>query len=332
MRNVKNKITVSLLMSSLFILSGCGGNLNKDVGSLGQSQTPTETSVEINGEETFPLKITHGLGEVTLEKVPENIVVFDYGVLDMLQSLDIPVKGLPKANIPPFLNEFENETYINVGSLKEPDFETVFEMSPDLIIISGRTVEAYEELSKIAPTVYLTIDPEDYMGSVEENGALMGKIFHKEDEVKMKIESLKEKANQIKDIAKEREKKALIILTNDGSISAYGKNSRFGIIHNTLGFGQVDENIETSIHGQNVSFEYLLEKNPDNLFVIDRAQAVGGEIKASSTLENELVKDTKAYRDGNIFYLDPQIWYLSTGGFTSTDLMLDEVMKALDQK
>ncbi len=327
---MKNKMTTSLLLLlSISILSACGVRTNKDEASVDQNPIPVETEVEQGGEEIFPLKITHELGEVTLKQVPKNIVVFDYGVLDMLQSLDIPVIGLPKSNIPPFLKEYDQESYRNVGTLKEPDFEAVYGLSPDLIIISGRTAEAYDELSKIAPTLYLAINPEDYMGSLVKNSALLGKVFHKENEVNTKVEALREKTNQIRDKAVMKERKALIILADDGSLSAYGKNSRFGIIHHGLGFEQVDENIETSTHGQNISFEYILDKNPEYLFVIDRAQAVGGEVKASSTLDNALIKETRAYQQGNIVYLDPQIWYLSTGGFQSTEFMLDEIMTAL---
>lgn len=217
-----------------------------------------------------------------------------------------------------------------MGSLKEPDFETIYEMKPDLIFISGRAAAAYDELSKIAPTLYLAIDSEDYMGSLEHNSKVIGQIFGKDQEADAKMKSLMDKAKEIEEKATQGDEEALVILTNDGSISAYGRNSPFGIIHNALGFKEVDEEIETSTHGQNISYEYILDKNPKNLFVIDRAQVVGGEVTASKTLENDLVKETMAYKEGNIFYLDPMIWYISSGGFRSTDMMLDEVLKSLD--
>ena len=65
-------------------------------------------------------------------------------------------------------------------------------------------------------------------------------------------------------------KKALIILANEGKISAYGPGSRFGILHDVFGFGAVDPNIEVSTHGKDISNEYIVEMNPDYLFVVDR--------------------------------------------------------------
>lgn len=328
MKNIKLKLATILLLSSALMLSACAGvEEDKEKGTASQN-SGAETAVEVNPDES--LSITHELGEVTLEKTPENIVVFDYGTLDMLQALNVPIAGLPKSNIPAFLEEFDTDEYVNVGSLKEPDFETIYEMKPDLIFISGRAAAAYDELSKIAPTLYLAIDSEDYMGSLEHNSKVIGQIFGKDQEADAKMKSLMDKAKEIEEKATQGDEEALVILTNDGSISAYGRNSPFGIIHNALGFKEVDEEIETSTHGQNISYEYILDKNPKNLFVIDRAQVVGGEVTASKTLENDLVKETMAYKEGNIFYLDPMIWYISSGGFRSTDMMLDEVLKSLD--
>ncbi len=53
---------------------------------------------------------------------------------------------------------------------------------------------------------------------------------------------------------------ALVVLVNEGQLSAYGKGSRFGLIHDTFGFKAADDKIEASTHGQSVSYEYVLEK------------------------------------------------------------------------
>ena len=319
MKNKKNIILSSILLTAVMILSACGS----EVKSESVNQTPVEKAEEI--------KITHELGEVTLEKNPENIVVFDYGVLDLLDNLGVEVTGLPMSNIPSFLEKYDNEEiYTNVGTLKEPDFETIYEMEPDVIIISSRTAGAYEELSKIAPTIYLTVNNEDYMSSVHENAKVLGELFGKEDVVEEKMKSLTERVETIKNKVEAKGENALIILANDGSLSSYGAVSRFGIIHNILGFKEADDQIEGSTHGQSVTFEYILEKNPNNLFVVDRAAVVGGEIDASSTIENEIVKETEAYKNSKIHYLNAEVWYISSGGFTGTEMMLEEVENTLN--
>jgi len=133
----------------------------------------------------------------------------------------------------------------------------------------------------------------------------------------------------VKKKAEEANKNALILLANEGKVSAFGPGSRFGLIHDVLGFKPVDPNIEVSTHGQSVSFEYILEKNPDYLFVVDRTAVVGGKTNAKDTVENELVKKTKAYQEGHIVYLDPNFWYLSGGGLVSVREMIEEVENSL---
>jgi iron complex transport system substrate-binding protein len=124
--------------------------------------------------------------------------------------------------------------------------------------------------------------------------------------------------------------KGLITLVTGGKVSAYGAGSRFGLIHDVLGVPESDGNLEASTHGQSISFEYIAEKNPAYLFVVDRDAVVdGGETSAKEVIENELVKNTDAYKNDNIVYLDPNYWYLSGGGLQSVTEMISEIKKGI---
>ena len=48
----------------------------------------------------------------------------------------------------------------NLGTLKEIDLEGLMAAEPDVIFISGRLAKKYDELSKIAPVVFMTADQE----------------------------------------------------------------------------------------------------------------------------------------------------------------------------
>ena len=84
-----------------------------------------------------------------------------------------------------------------------------------------------------------------------------------------------------------------------------------------------------STHGQNISPEFIAEKNPEYLFVIDRGAVVGGQSSAEQIVETTLVKNTKAYKNDNIIYLDANYWYLSGGGLISVSEMIRQIEKAL---
>jgi iron complex transport system substrate-binding protein len=163
------------------------------------------------------------------------------------------------------------------------------------------------------------------MESFTKNMELVGQIFGKEDAVKEELAKVDETITALNDKAKAVEGKSLVVLVNDGSVSAYGSGSRFGIIHDVFGLAQADENIESSTHGQSISFEYIAEKNPEYLFVVDRGAVVGGKSSAEGVLDNELVNGTDAAKNGHIIYLNPNYWYLSGGGLISTDEMAKEI-------
>ncbi|SHH12413.1 iron complex transport system substrate-binding protein [Virgibacillus chiguensis] len=318
------KKTVWLIFASLLVLTlaACGSN---------SEEKDSSNSKGSDAKESETMEIKQELGDTEVPKNPENVVVFDYGVLDSLDILGIDVAGVAKGGlIPSYLDKYASDDYENIGSLKEPDFEKIAEINPDVIFISGRQSPVYDQLAEIAPTVYLGVDPANYMESFKANMNTLGEIFDKQAEVEEELAAIDASIEEVKAKAEEMDQKALITLANDDKISAYGPSSRFGLIHDVFGVPPVDENIEASTHGMNVSFEYVMEQNPDLLYVIDRSAAIGEEPAAKNLVENELVKGTKAYKNDNIAYLDPEFWYLSGGGLVSVQEMIKEVEASLE--
>jgi len=292
----------------------------------------SNTDERSNSDETSNEMITieHELGSTEVKKNPEDIVVFDFGILDTLDELGIDVVGLPQMNIPSYLDKYASDDYENVGSLKEPDFEKIAEINPELIIISSRQAELIDQFEEIAPTVYLGLDTSRYLDSFKENMDVVAELFDKEEEMEEKLAALDEEIADVVAQAEELNENALIVLANDDKISAYGPSSRFGIIHDVLGVEPADDGIEVSTHGMNVSFEYVADTNPGILYVIDRSAAIGEGEVAKQLIENPLVERTDAYKNDRIYYLDPDFWYLSGGGLQSVSEMIEEIATSLD--
>lgn len=339
---MNKKLLLSVLTIMTVAFTGCGASTTGNSSSV-ESSAPastTEAGVEDTAvEEAGTVTIVHALGETEVAKNPKSVVVLDYGMLDGIdvlggvEGLGLETVALPlSSTLPEYLSAYQDENaYANVGTLKEIDLEKIFEVEPDLIIIGGRQAGYYEELSKIAPTVQLSVDAADYMNSFKTNMTYLGQIFDKEAEVETKIAEMETAMNALGEIAKEKDVNGLIALANGDSFSVYGLGSRFGIIHNEFGIKPVDETIEASTHGQNASFEYIVEQNPDYLFIVDRSAATGGEGSAPAMFDNELIAQTDAYKNERIIYLDPVVWYTAGGGFTSTQVMIDEIAAALEK-
>lgn len=146
------------------------------------------------------------------------------------------------------------------------------------------------------------------------------------------VKNIDEAVTRTKDKAQASGKKALVLLTNDGKVSAYGSGSRFGLVHDALGVAQADKNIKVGVHGQQVTYEYIAMLNPDIIFAVDRSVAIGRSAKNPNVLNNVLVNKTKAAKNGAIILLDPQVWYLSGGGIISLNKMISEVEAAFTDK
>src|SRR5699024_11082945 len=149
-------------------------------------------------------------------------------------------------------------------------------------------------------------------------------------EVVVIFEVIDSKVDEINELDNEYYQNGLIIMANDTDISAFGPGSRFGLVHDVFGVTTVDEGIESSTHGKNVSFEYVVEQDPELLYVIDSNAAIGDDTSEEDIVKNELMEGTKAMENDNIVYLHPDNWYLSGGGLESFQLMLDDIKGSLD--
>lgn len=323
------KFTLTILMGLLILfLAACGSdNEDTDTGNNDAANADNET------EETGAVTVEHELDTTEVPKNPENVIVFDFGIVDSLDKLGVDIAGIAKAGtVPSYLEKYAGDDYADIGSLKEPDFEKIAEIDPDLIIISGRQAALYDQLTELAPTIHLGVDNENYMESFKGNMEVLGQIFDKEDEIATELTAIEESIAGLKEKAEASDDKALIILANDDKISAYGQKSRFGIIHDVFGVAAADEGIDASTHGMNVTFEYVMETNPDILYVIDRGAVVSsgdGTGGAQQLVENELVENTNAFKNDNIYYLDPEYWYLSGGGLTSVSEMVKQIDESI---
>jgi iron complex transport system substrate-binding protein len=158
----------------------------------------------------------------------------------------------------------------------------------------------------------------------------LGKVFGLQDRAAELNAALDAKVAEVK-AAAEGKGKALVLVTNAGKIGVYGPESRVAWIHNELGIPSAMENVDDGDHGgDTVSFEFILETNPDWLFVVDRDAGTGENSGAAAqVLDNELVNQTTAAKQGHIVYLDPQASYITMHGYAGVMLLLDQVLAGL---
>lgn len=279
-----------------------------------------------------PMTLEHSQGSTALPATPEKVLVLDINALDIAAAMGAEPAGVINGNLPDYLQKFASDDYPKMGTLFEPDYEAVAASGADLMIVGARSARAFPQLSGILPTVDLSVG-EDLFASVQKNITTIGQIFGQSEKAAEMVAELDAKVAHLQQVAPHAGT-ALILVTNGGKLGAYGPTSRVGWIHTELGFAPLEDNIDDRFHGGDVvSFEYILEKNPDWIFVVDRDAAVGSAGEgAKATLDNALMARTKAVQEDRVIYLNPHAAYVAYGGYTALNRLLDELTTALSGK
>lgn len=308
-------------VTAMFGLTACGAGASGS-DNQGGGAAPVEGA-------DLAIQVADG-SEVTLEATPQRVVVLDYASLDTINAIGAgdAVVGVPQKTLPESLKSYKDTT--DVGTLKETDFEAVAAANPDLIIISTRQADNQAKFEEIAPTVNLSADPKNFIESSITRVEDLAGVFGKQNEVADKVDALKKQVEDLKAKAKESGP-TMFVMSSGGKLSTYGPGSRYGFIYDELGFTPAATDIKNDEgHGQEISFEYVAEKNPESMLVIDRDAAIGKPGQAAEqVLDNELVKSTKAAKNEKITYLDGVNWYLVTGGLDTLPSLLTELSDSL---
>lgn len=335
----KRILTLMLSAAMVFSLAACGstsGGSSSDSGQAADSGSAEDSSDE--KPETITIQSRNAEGELTDVEVPydpERIAILDMACLDILDNLGVGdrVVGSASTSLDYLQDYVTNEEIVNLGTIKEADMEAVMECEPDIIFIGGRLSSSYDALNEIAPVVYLATDSEaGVVESVRTNASTIASIFGLEDKVDELMADFDSRIEALSQFAEG--KTAIIGMCTSGSFNVLGNDGRCSIIGKEIGFDNigVDSNIDTATHGNEASFEFVVEKNPEYIFVMDRDAAIGtdGAQLAQEIMENELVMGTDAYKNGNVVYLShPAVWYTAEGGVTAMDLMLQDLENEL---
>lgn len=262
------KLTGVLLAGAMAVsLAACGQAEEKSNTS---KKAETEQTKEQTPENVMIKSFNGNKEEVNLEVPydPERIAVLDMASLDILDNLGMGdrVVGSASTSLEYLTDYVDNEEVANLGTIKEADLEAVMECDPDVIFIGGRLASSYDALSEIAPVVFLSTESElGIVKSVTKNAETIASMFGLEDEVSKKTEGFDERIKALKKTAEG--KTALVGMTTSGSFNLMGNDGRCSIVGREVGFENLTAAESTSTHGNEASFETVVEKNPDYIFV-----------------------------------------------------------------
>ncbi|MGW6390082.1 ABC transporter substrate-binding protein [Streptomyces sp. NPDC055103] len=269
----------------------------------------------------FPRTLTHALGTTELKAAPKRVVVLDVGELDNVVSLGVqPVGYAPSEGddgIPGYLKK-DAGTPKSVGTINNLNLEAIANLQPDLILGSQlRAADKYDELSKIAPTVF-SIRPGF---TWKENYLLNAAALDRSAEAKTKLAAYETKAKQLGTDLGPNKPTVSMVRYLPGKIRLYAKASFIGTILEDTGLPR-PENQQIDELAAEISPEKIDEADADWIFT-----GVYGDAKATkkdAAQANPLWKNLKAVKAGQAKDVPDETWYLGLG-VTAANSVLDDL-------
>ena len=273
---------------------------------------------------------------------PQRIAILDMPALDIVDALGLGDRIVGSAQVTSeYLTDYNPDdsdgAIMKLGTVKTADLEKVAACEPDIIFIGGRLSSIYAELEAIAPVVYLAVDYEKgIVESTRQNAKTIASIFGMEGRVDAMFDGFQPRIDALNAVLNGHD--ILLAMYNNNAMSIMDTRSQLNILAAELGgnnLGETGGDAEKATHGEDASWETIIDLNPEYIFVLDRSTATGaadeGIQGAKEVIENELIRELDCYKEGKIIYLirHANVWYTSTGGVQALDTMLSDLEAAL---
>ncbi|MNK13611.1 putative siderophore-binding lipoprotein YfiY precursor [compost metagenome] len=319
MNRSRGKILFLMLLIVLVgALSACSTSGSKETAGK-PSKEPANTA-----ELTKEIVVKHAMGEEKLKGIPQRVVVLDNGALDNLLALGVKPVGAPTVQLeepyPAYLRS-QAEGITNIGTIDEPNLETIASLKPDLILGSKDTHEKiFDKLKRLAPTVYV----ESLGYTWKDNLKLQAAALGKEAEADKLLSEYTARLGQFKDQMGDRlaNTTVSVLRPRTDHVRIYLRQSFSGIIVEDAGLKrpvaqQADEFASKVTEEQVVSMDgdviLWFSRDTDNLL-------------KSKLANNPLWNNLKAVKQKKIFEVDADLW-LSGLGIQAANLVVDDLFK-----
>ena len=335
----------ALSLAAALTLAACGGGdgssdaskqddggKNKDVATGGKDFGDAAAKTAAMGTDAkpgqFPRTLKHALGTTEIPAAPKRVVVLDVGELDNVVSLGIkPVGYAPSEGddgIPGYLKKDAGSPK-SVGTINNLNLEAIANLQPDLILGSQlRAADKYDELSKIAPTVF-SIRPGF---TWKENYLLNAAALDRTADAKSKLAAYETKARQLGTDIGPNKPTVSMVRYLPGKIRLYAKASFIGTILEDAGLPR-PKNQQINELAAEISPEKIDQADADWIFT-----GVYGDPKATkrdTAQANPLWKNLKAVKAGQAKDVPDETWYLGLG-VTAANSVLDDLRADLVKK
>jgi iron complex transport system substrate-binding protein len=315
----KGWILFCLLISIMVFAVACSSGNGVEPAA---TQSSTNNNEEASTADSGMRVIQHAMGETEVSVEPKNIIVLDNGTLDNVLALDVKPVGAPTVFLedpyPDYLKD-QTEGIQNIGTIDEPNLETIASLNPDLILGSKDTHEAiYDKLKQIAPTVFV-----ETLGTTwKENLQLQAEAIGKQKEAELLLSNYFARLDDFKAKMGNRLNETTISLLRPRSdhVRIYLKDSFSGSVIEDAGLPRPEiqnkdefamKVTEEQVADMDAAIILWFSRDSDNLL--------------KSKLENNpLWSELKAVQTNQVYEVNWETW-LSGLGYQAANLLVDDL-------
>ncbi|MBU8715180.1 MULTISPECIES: ABC transporter substrate-binding protein [Brevibacillus] len=337
-RSMRHIMTSLFAFCMLVVLAGCGGGANQAQQTQTQPAATTETSTapaqtapaaDANAER----EVKHAMGTTKIKGTPQRVVILTNEGTEALLALGVkPVAAVQSWDGEPWYDHIKDEMagVEALGFENEPNLEAIVGLNPDLIIGNKvRHEKVYDQLSKIAPTVF----SEELSGRWKTNFKLYAEALNKQAEGEKVLKEFDDRVAAAKEkLGSKIATKVSVVKYSKKGVQIYQKDTFSGVLLDQLGVARPDsQNVDN--FAEFVSEEGMSVMDGDVLFYwVSEAKGDTAITEMSKKwMDSPVFKSLNVAKNNQVFQVSETIWN-TAGGVKAANLLLDDIMKRLDVK
>lgn len=293
--------------------------------STGGGDTAGSPTTAAKDGAAFPRTVQHHQGQTVIEAKPERVVALDNSLVEAAVALEVPLAGgigsyRDQKGFPPYLGDAVADTQ-DVGPLESPNLEAIAALEPDVIVSASVRHEAlYDELSAIAPTVFV-----ETTGPIwKDNIRKLGEVFGVEDKAEKVLTAYETRAAGLGAAINEKAGNPTVSMVRflDGPTRLYANKSFSGIVFTDMGLARPEaQNVDE--FAVEIGEEEIRKADADHIFVTVYS---GGQEAAERFRRNPLWGELEGVKAGNVHEVADEIWMTSVS-LQGAELMMDDMAR-----
>lgn len=311
MRSTSRTTTTGLLAAvAVLALAACGSSTDAAASGADAADASTTPAGHV---------VTHARGETTVPDAPARVVVLEPVQLDTSVALGVVPVGAAVLNeaagVPAYLGD-EAADIETVGTVQEPNVQKIAALAPDLIIgTESRHSALYDQLSDVAPTVFMASQADPWQDNVRFTAEALGDP----DAAAEVLGAYEDRCAEIGAAAGTAGMTAQLIRPRDGILTLYGPTSFAGSTLECVGLTTPERDWEDSI-SVDLSPELVLEATADLVLVTT----------TDVTDESTVPESVRANADvlGDVQLVDQATWITGVGPLGG-QAVLDDIERLL---